>query len=175
MKVLNTMIIVAVVLAANVVSADMARNAYVEQGDHTGRVDPFASGPGHCSRSCPVIAPREHGLAWTGILCPIRRPIKDEASDITAIESLGVVTTGQSSFSSPAAGVIVLTVRADTASEGNGLAEGDIILRVDGKTVNSGGELAQALESHTSDDDVSLTILHMGEELVLLVSLGKAA
>ncbi len=64
-------------------------------------------------------------------------------------------------------GVLIVRVSPDSPAADAGLRRGDIILSVDGDTVNSAADLMEAIAAHESGDEIELTYLHGSEELTV--------
>jgi S1-C subfamily serine protease len=73
----------------------------------------------------------------------------------------------------PGPGIVIAAVVSDSPAAKAGLVRGDILLEVDGETVDSFVELVGLLEGYEPGDEVQLTILHGDDERTLPVTLGE--
>ena len=70
-------------------------------------------------------------------------------------------------------GALVSQVNTDTPAEKAGLKSGDVIIRYQGKPVESGRELRQQVATTPPETKVDLTILRDGKEQTIPVTVGK--
>jgi serine protease Do len=70
-------------------------------------------------------------------------------------------------------GVLISDVMEDSPAERGGLERGDVVLKVDEKTVDSTGRLRNLIAIAGADRDVVLTVLRDGEQKTLEVTLGE--
>lgn len=68
-------------------------------------------------------------------------------------------------------GVVVASVIPDGPAAGAGVRRGDILLELDGESVDSVVQLARALDGYQPGDKVELTVLHGDDERTLTVTL----
>jgi S1-C subfamily serine protease len=73
----------------------------------------------------------------------------------------------------PGPGIVIAAVVSDSPAAKAGVVRGDILLEVDGETVDSFVELVSLLEGYEPGDEVQLTILHGDDERTLPVTLGE--
>jgi len=107
-------------------------------------------------RILPVPSLRPEGRPWLGITYRALTPAEAQRHSL-----------------SPTAGVLVLSVTADSPAEEGGLRANDIILTFDGKKVNEEATLLDLLTAKKPGDTVTLGILRGGQELSVNVTLGK--
>jgi serine protease Do len=106
-----------------------------------------------------IAALREDGTverAWLGVQI---QPVTDEIA-----ESLGIDTTD---------GALVSQPQDDSPAKKAGIEPGDIIVKVDGKTVKSPRELARTIGTMAPGVSAQVTILRDGEEQTVTVKLGE--
>ncbi len=72
-------------------------------------------------------------------------------------------------------GVMIVEVSAGSAAEKAGLQRGDIVLGVDGATVNSPRELTRSIATMQPGNETTLNILRAGDKLDFTVELGNRA
>src|SRR5277367_4209493 len=70
-------------------------------------------------------------------------------------------------------GVLVRDVNSGSAAEKAGLKAGDVISKVDGRSVKTLGDLREQMRQASSDKPVQLTILRRGAEMTLPVTVEK--
>jgi S1-C subfamily serine protease len=75
---------------------------------------------------------------------------------------------------SPGEGAAVSAVVQGSPAEQAGLQAGDIILAVDGQRLTRATMLRRLIRAHFPGDEVSLLVLHNGEQATLAVVLGQA-
>jgi S1-C subfamily serine protease len=73
----------------------------------------------------------------------------------------------------PESGIVVASVVPDGPAAEAGVARGDILLEVEGESVDSVADLARVLEAHEPGDEVTLSVLHGDDELALEATLGE--
>jgi len=73
----------------------------------------------------------------------------------------------------PGPGIVIAAVVSDSPAVKAGVVRGDILLEVDGETVDSFVDLVGLLEGYEPGDEVQLTILHGDDERTLPVTLGE--
>ncbi len=73
----------------------------------------------------------------------------------------------------PGPGIVIAAVVSDSPAAEAGVVRGDILLEVDGETVDSFVELVGLLEGYEPGDEVQLTILHGDDERTLPVTVGE--
>ena len=95
---------------------------------------------------------------WLGVNI---RPMNDEVAQVLGFEK--------------SKGAVVENVAKDSPAEAAGLAQGDIILSFDGTAVEALGDLTRAVAAKDPEDNVSITVLRRGSELVLDVTIGTLA
>ena len=72
-------------------------------------------------------------------------------------------------------GVYIVEVVPGSAAENGGLASGDVLIAVDGTTVNSSSELQEKIARKNPGDEVTLTVLRNDKRLDLRITLASAA
>ena len=72
-------------------------------------------------------------------------------------------------------GVLIVSVQENGPADAAGLVRGDIVLAVDGVTVNSVDDLVDLLGAAEPGDEVELSILHGSETLMITATLGDRA
>jgi serine protease Do len=72
-------------------------------------------------------------------------------------------------------GVLVTEVLPDTPAEKAGLKAGDVITRVEGKTIDTTSDLRENLRSKSATGEVALSILRRGSAMTVRVKLPKPA
>jgi putative serine protease PepD len=65
------------------------------------------------------------------------------------------------------------TVQPNTPASRGGLQKGDVVVGVDGKTINSGDDLREVIDSHEPGDELTLSIKRNGQERTVQVTLGQ--
>ena len=70
-------------------------------------------------------------------------------------------------------GMMVLNVVEGSPAEEAGLAEGDVILSVDGEEINIEHPLAEIIRGYEVGDQIEIQIIHDGEESTLEATLGE--
>ena len=70
-------------------------------------------------------------------------------------------------------GVAVAAVYKDTAAAAAGLQTGDIITKIDGKTISEASDVSTAVRSHKVGDTISITYTRNGEENTVEAKLGS--
>jgi len=70
-------------------------------------------------------------------------------------------------------GILIREVRADTAAAKAGLKAGDVIIKVDDKSVTSLSELRDQLRGKSDSKSVNLTVLRKGSQLTVPVAIEK--
>ncbi len=70
-------------------------------------------------------------------------------------------------------GVAIKRVLDDTAAAEAGLLAGDVIMRVDGTSVNSSGGLGKTIGKHRPGEPIELELLRDGETVQMVVTLGR--
>ncbi len=70
-------------------------------------------------------------------------------------------------------GAEVREVVVDSPADDAGLERGDVITRVNGRTVNEARPLTERILTYEPGDEVELTVLRAGEELFIDVELGE--
>lgn len=73
----------------------------------------------------------------------------------------------------PGHGIVVAFVEADGPADRAGIARGDILLELDGETIEAPRDLLLILEQLKAGDEVELVVLHGDEERTLTVTLGE--
>lgn len=71
------------------------------------------------------------------------------------------------------AGAFVTEVVPDSAAEAAGVEVGDVIIEIDGTTVEQSSDVRDVILDHEPDDRVELVLLRDGEELTIDVELGR--
>lgn len=82
---------------------------------------------------------------------------------------LGVYLGGDSD----AQGVRILKVIEDTPAEVAGIEQGDVIVRLNGRTIDDVGEFVEAVQDAAPGDEVSLVVLRDGNEENIIAVLGQ--
>ena len=100
---------------------------------------------------------REHGVVQRGFLGIIIRDL-----DGTLAKELGLKITQ---------GVYVDSLAADGSAIAAGIEKGDVVVKVDGGTVNSVPELQEMIGRHRPGDVVDITVSRNGRERVIPVTL----
>jgi S1-C subfamily serine protease len=72
----------------------------------------------------------------------------------------------------PEPGIVIAAVVADGPAEEAGVVRGDILLQIDGESVDGMVELMAVLGEHEAGDEVKLTVLHGDDERALTATLG---
>jgi putative serine protease PepD len=72
------------------------------------------------------------------------------------------------------AGAFVQTVNAGSGAEVAGIAEGDVIVAVDGRRVRNATDVGQAVRSHDPGDSIEIVVEREGEEVTLTATLGDS-
>ena len=72
------------------------------------------------------------------------------------------------------AGVLVLSVAADSPAAMAGLVRGDIILAIDGEALEDAADLVERMQDAAPGDTVALTVRHGDEEIAVDVTLGES-
>jgi len=166
-------------VCAGLASADMARHEFVDNLGLSVEMDAFGcSCPRLSSRIEPMKVGREQGMvAVLSMSIPPRRGVY-EADGEEEIAALGVHTRGLIGVDTLEAerhGIVVTSVAEGGVGKAAGLAPGDIILAVNNLPVQSSGQFADVVESCQENDEVTLTVLHDGEEATRHVTLASAS
>lgn len=74
---------------------------------------------------------------------------------------------------SPSTGTVIVEVLEDSPAEEAGLAEGDVILSVDGEDVSGNNAFADVIRSYDAGDEIELLVVRGKEKLDLSVTLGE--
>jgi putative serine protease PepD len=82
---------------------------------------------------------------------------------------LGVATSDSSSRS----GAVVQTVQPGTPADKAGIAPGDLVRSIDGKSVTSSENLVSAISGHQAGDQVRIEIVHAGKARTVTVTLAQ--
>lgn len=69
-------------------------------------------------------------------------------------------------------GVVIGKLTADSPAEKSGLAQGDVIQRVNGKPVHSSKEMQQLVRKHDPGSTMNLLVLRNGKLLPITVTIG---
>ncbi|MBN1425633.1 PDZ domain-containing protein [Candidatus Fermentibacteria bacterium] len=166
-------------VSAGLASADMARHEFVENPELSAEMDAFrCSCPKLSSRIEPMKIEREQGMVVVLSMSMPPRGGVHEADDEEEIATLGVHTRGVKDTDTSEAqrhGITVTAVAEGGAGKAAGLPPGDIILIVNTLPVHSSGQLAGAVEPCQGNDEVTLTVLHDGEEATRHVTLACAS
>jgi Do/DeqQ family serine protease len=70
-------------------------------------------------------------------------------------------------------GVVVGGLAVNSPAEKSGVAQGDIIVKVDGKSINTGKEVQSIVRSHKPGDTMSIVLLRDGQMKAISVRIGK--
>ena len=60
-------------------------------------------------------------------------------------------------------GILIVSINSEGAAAKAGIAEGDIIMAIDGSTISTFKDFRTVLYSHAPQDEITVTVLHMGE------------
>ena len=105
----------------------------------------------------------------------LRRVLVIAAVSFTSTAALGfsqsasATRTGHSSES----GVLVISVEPGSPADNAGIAQGDIILNINGSATNNARDLQESVSSHMQGETISVRVLHSGVQKTLFVALGK--
>jgi len=83
---------------------------------------------------------------------------------------LGVILAG---VESGQAGAVISEVTADSAADEAGLEADDLVISIDGATVQSPADLAAQVQTHQPGSTIDLVVVRDGEEMTLTVTLGE--
>ena len=72
-----------------------------------------------------------------------------------------------------AAGAYIAYVRRGSPADDAGLERGDVVVELDGQTVESPDDLAEIVRSHSPGDEVTITVFRNGRQQTLSVELGE--
>ena len=72
-------------------------------------------------------------------------------------------------------GVLILSVVPDSPADVAGIVRGDIVLAVDGETIDSVVSFAEAIGALSAGDEIVITVLHGDDTLDLATTLGERA
>ena len=74
----------------------------------------------------------------------------------------------------PEPGIVIASVTSDGPAAEAGVVRGDILLQLEGETVDTCIELIHLVEEHEPGDEVQLTVLHGDDERTLTATLMKS-
>jgi 2-alkenal reductase len=110
--------------------------------------------------------------AWLGVEVDTIDP--DLARVVRGLPPQGVVVAHVVKGSPAATAGLVAAVRHVTVDGVSGLAGGDTIIALDGKSVTSSAQLADDVALHKPGDEVTLTVVGSGDNRAVHVTLGNA-
>lgn len=168
----------AVSLWAGMVSADMARNDFVETVRPSMSPEPFGC-------SCPRLSARTDLLktgreqALVGLVHVAQVPQEPKESEDPGqgeeLAALGIRTEalerGLDLGEEDIPWIVIAALSEGSVAEKGGLEPGDMIARVGDRAVHSSGELARVLGSHEPGEAISLTVIRFREDISREISL----
>jgi putative serine protease PepD len=123
-----------------------------------------------------IYSPSGEGSVGLGFAIPIdqAKPIAEELLDSgqAAHARIGI-SVGDSN--SETRGALIASVEAGSGADEAGLAQGDIITKLDDRLITGGESLIAAVRSHRPGDTVTLTYIRNGETQTAQVTLGSDA
>ncbi|HET6918770.1 MAG TPA: trypsin-like peptidase domain-containing protein [Jiangellaceae bacterium] len=123
-----------------------------------------------------IYSPSGEGSVGLGFAIPIdqAKPIAEELLDSGQATHARIgITVGDSN--SETRGALIASVEAGSGADEAGLAQGDIITKLDDRLITSGESLIAAVRSHRPGDTVTLTYIRNGETQTAQVTLGSDA
>jgi putative serine protease PepD len=123
-----------------------------------------------------IYSPSGEGSVGLGFAIPIdqAKPIAEELLDSGQATHARIgISVGDSN--SESRGALIASVEAGSGADEAGLAQGDIITKLDNRLITSGESLIAAVRSHRPGDTVTLTYIRNGETQTAQVTLGSDA
>ncbi|MPZ62289.1 MAG: PDZ domain-containing protein [Propionibacteriales bacterium] len=125
----------------------------------------------------PTSITGQSGSVGLGFAVPIdeARPIANQLVDgeEPSHAQIGVTVTNQSGENGLSGGAQVHSIEEDSAADGAGLEQGDLITRVDEHVITTSDDLVAIVRTFRPGDEVSLTVLRDGDEQQIDLTLGS--
>jgi putative serine protease PepD len=121
-----------------------------------------------------IIFSRSGGNEGVGFAIPVTRAMQVAESLVSGetIESGFLGVSGQDTLEGRG-GALIESVEPGSAAEAVGIEAGDLIVAIDGSTIEGIEDLAGQVRSRHAGDTVELTVVRNGEELTVTVTLGE--
>jgi putative serine protease PepD len=121
-----------------------------------------------------IIFSRSGGNEGVGFAIPVTRAMQVAESLVSGetIESGFLGVSGQDTLEGRG-GALIESVEPGSAAEAAGIEAGDLIVAIDGSTIEGIEDLAGQVRSRHAGDTVELTVVRDGEELTLTVTLDE--
>jgi putative serine protease PepD len=99
-------------------------------------------------------------------------PVIDRLRTHTAAPASGYLGVRSSDPADGSRGALVQSVESGSAAEKAGIKSGDLIVAIDGKTVDGAASLGAAIQAHTPGTPVQVTYVRDGSEHTVKADLG---